>query len=184
MFKFKFNVNYNIKENKIHIIDSENTGIIKKNTVWQKGLHQFMEAKHKLPITPMSTHAVFISNVSFFKQFNICGLTGTLGGESSQKFFRSAYGVKSLKFPPFIPKNFIEYNSILCKDKENWFKNIKKGIKEGRSYLLICESIQDVKDLTKELEKLQGFKIKAYSDNLIEEELKLTESTLMANEIY
>ncbi|CAD8127193.1 unnamed protein product [Paramecium sonneborni] len=50
----KFNllegVNYKIDNDNIRIVDYQNTGVVhKENMQWEKGLHQFLQIKHKVP---------------------------------------------------------------------------------------------------------------------------------------
>ena len=62
--KMKENHRYIILNKKIVPVDSENTGEIQTNSHLAKGLHQFLEIKHNLDITPLNLTSNYKSNVS------------------------------------------------------------------------------------------------------------------------
>lgn len=69
-------------------MDYTNTGVTLKNTVWQYGLHQFLQLKHNLQLTSESLTSCFISNLGYINKYNsnkIFGLTGTLGSHAEQE---------------------------------------------------------------------------------------------------
>ena len=134
----------------IIIVDCD-TGVDQLNSQWNEGLHQFLQLKHQCKTSLPSLKAVFISNISFFNMYqHIYGLSGTLGSESERKFFRSTYEVDLLTMPVALPSKFREDRPILCKDLLQWRKIIVEQslrISIQRSVLVICETIQDVKEI-------------------------------------
>jgi preprotein translocase subunit SecA len=75
---------YMVKKNEIKIIDL-NTGVIQERMQWHNGIHQFLQMKESLAVTPENLITNFMSNVTFFRRYkkNIFGLTGTLGSLSN-----------------------------------------------------------------------------------------------------
>lgn len=127
------------------------TGIEQFSLKWSQGLHQFLQLKHGLELSPDSLKAVFLSNYFFFKRYgqHIYGLSGTLGSETEQKYLQNLYQVDLCKIPRFAPEKYIKYKATVVGTREEWLtcieKSIKREVKERkRAVLLICDSIEDV----------------------------------------
>jgi preprotein translocase subunit SecA len=68
---------YQIVEDRVVIVD-EYTGRFMADRQWQHGLHQAIEAKHRLPVTADRDTLASMSFQRFFKQYeHLCGMTGT-----------------------------------------------------------------------------------------------------------
>ena len=68
---------YVVVEGKVNIVD-EFTGRIMPDRTWREGLHQAVEAKEQLEITPPKDTLARISFQRFFRLYNrLCGMTGT-----------------------------------------------------------------------------------------------------------
>jgi preprotein translocase subunit SecA len=68
---------YQLVEEKVVIVD-EYTGRFMPDRQWQHGLHQAVEAKHRLKITADRDTLASMSFQRFFKQYpHLCGMTGT-----------------------------------------------------------------------------------------------------------
>jgi preprotein translocase subunit SecA len=66
-----------VKNREVAIVD-ESTGRIMDGRRWQEGLHQAIEAKERLPITPATGQAARITVQSFFRKYTfLAGMTGT-----------------------------------------------------------------------------------------------------------
>ena len=50
------------------VIDKE-TGVEQVDMHWSNGLHQFLQLKHGLKVSPLSLKAIFMSNISYFNQY-------------------------------------------------------------------------------------------------------------------
>ncbi|MCP3660067.1 MAG: hypothetical protein GY830_07060 [Bacteroidetes bacterium] len=156
-----YDVDYN--KNKIIPIDHENTGELQRNTVWSDGLEQFLQLKEKLRITWENMSTDIISNIKFFNSYgyDLYGLTGTLGSQSSKEFLAKKYNTDFITIPPFstieITNNeksmFIskELPPIIANNAEDWFNEIaKNSIREAkckRGVLILCKYIKDVKKI-------------------------------------
>jgi preprotein translocase subunit SecA len=75
--RFRLDQHYMIDKGKVVIID-EFTGRRMPDRHWQKGLHQAVEAKEKVPINFPSEHAAQVTYQSFFRLYKkLAGMTGT-----------------------------------------------------------------------------------------------------------
>lgn len=84
---FERDKNYIIREKKIVIVD-ESTGRLMPDRSWRQGLHQAIEVKEGLEMTPPSETLASISFQRFFRQIpNLAGVTGT-ALENAGEFWR------------------------------------------------------------------------------------------------
>jgi superfamily II DNA/RNA helicase len=186
--KMKENVDYviTLDENNEKIIapvDYSSTGIVQKSTSWGNGLHQFLQIKHRLRITPESLTTSFISNMSYFKLYgnNICGISGTLGGNKEKQLLEKVYKIDTAIIPTFKPKIFKRYEDrLLENDAEHKNAIIESSISEakaGRGVLVICETITEGREIAKNIRDLySNFKVKEYlrsDDNNSDSELSV-----------
>jgi preprotein translocase subunit SecA len=167
-------VDYIIKDGEIKPIDKNNTGIVQTNMSWQNGLHQFLQIKHGLRISPESFTTCFVSNVSYFKRYgnNIYGMTGTLGSAESKKLLSEVYNVSCASVPTYRQKQFIELTPIIAHEESHWINEIvastRNALDQNRAVLIICRSMEDVDSIEHCLQALGSIdssKIQKYSDN-------------------
>ncbi|KAE9548054.1 hypothetical protein FO519_008734 [Halicephalobus sp. NKZ332] len=142
-------------EPRIIIVDS-GTGVDLPTTQWSNGLHQFLQLKHGCRLTAVSLKAVFVSNVSFLKKFDhIYGFSGTLGAVAERKQLEKLYDVNAIIIPSSMPKLLVEEYSHVSSNHENWvaavFENLKEMMINGRSVLIICDSIKQVNQLSRDV---------------------------------
>ncbi len=169
-------------EKTIAPVDYQNTGVVQVSTTWNNGLHQFLQLKHGLKITPENLTTSFISNIGYFNRYinknqqgevlsnKIYGLTGTLGSKDSQELLKDTYGVDIVFIPTYKQKQFIELPAITALDWENnVVKSIQEETSKDRATLVICQTIDNTETIRKELlnKGYSGSKIRVYgrSDN-------------------
>ena len=88
---------YVVNDDEIVIVD-ESTGRMMQGRKWQKGLHQAVEAKEKLPITPATAQAARITVQRFFRQYTyLSGTTGTAW--TARRELRGCYRLKVVVIP-------------------------------------------------------------------------------------
>ena len=150
-------------------IDYKNTGEIQKNTIFQNGLHQMLQIKHKLRFHPERLSHTFLSYISYFHKFKktdeflFFGLTGTIGDESTQEIYKSPHIDSRILFiPEHRRKRFIELPPLIAKNNNEHIDKICNDIilnySKGRKILVICETIQEAVELEKELKHNDNFK--------------------------
>ncbi|MEQ9408245.1 MAG: hypothetical protein RIK87_10990 [Fuerstiella sp.] len=73
-------VHYVLAEDEVRIVD-QTTGRIFEDRSWQDGLHQAIEVKEGLTVTPEKVSLAQITRQRFFRLYeNLCGMTGTAVG--------------------------------------------------------------------------------------------------------
>lgn len=155
---------YVIENDNICPVDFRSTGIVELNKKWGDGLQQFVELKHQLKLSTISVVTNYISNISFFHKYQgkIYGTTGTLGSKTDILFLQKLYPSLSFcKIPPFNRKKLFEVKGTLGTSAEKWKAEIKRVVlnqicpnsyRGGRAALVICETINEAKDIQAELE--------------------------------
>lgn len=88
---------YVVIDGKIQIVD-ESTGRILEGRKWQNRLHQAIEVREKLNVSPITRETARISIQSFLRQYtHLAGMTGT--AVQVQKELRKVYGVSVARVP-------------------------------------------------------------------------------------
>ena len=98
---FRRNVHYIVADDEVRIVD-ESTGRIFEDRSWQDGLHQAIEAKEGLPVTPEKESMAQITRQRFFRLYqNLCGMTGTAVGCEAE--FLHVYRSRIAEIPLRLP---------------------------------------------------------------------------------
>ncbi|KAM9377937.1 uncharacterized protein KZ484_010211 isoform 2-T2 [Pholidichthys leucotaenia] len=144
-------------------VDFEASGVLEKNKRWGDGLQQFLEMKHQLAISQLSSVTNFMSNTHFFKKYltgyGIFGVTGTLGGKAEKAFLERHFRTASYVIPAHRRKNCIELPPIqVSRGYAQWIQKIcettQRAADRGQVILIICEDVKTADELkTKMLEK-------------------------------
>ena len=156
-------------------VDYPNSGSVQSNIILGDGLHQFLQIKRDLKITPESIMVRFISNLTFFKQYGskLYGLTGTLGSKVFQAYFKEIYNLQSLIIPRIRHKQFKRLSDVIANSDEDWLKEVVDDVtietKMRRAVLVICETIgqatQVYKRLTQESASPQAISLYTRDDD-------------------
>ncbi|MFN3234707.1 MAG: interleukin-like EMT inducer domain-containing protein [Gammaproteobacteria bacterium] len=116
------------------IINDLPTGVEQLNSQWSNGLHQFAQMKNRKKFTNETLRAIFISNLSYFKQYatngRIYGMTGTLGGEAEMNLLEEMYQVDFFAVPRNKPESYTRYWGEVCGNEESWKEAILSDIEE------------------------------------------------------
>ena len=157
-------------------IDFMNTGVTQLRSAWTNGLHQFLQMKHGLLLTPETLTSSFISNRHYFSRYgsNIYGVTGTLGGLDAQLLLTEVYPIDLVFVPTFKEKQLTLFPGILAENDENWLQNIIASVKKetatGRAVLVICETNLVVDVVEKELRSAGILKLRRYARSDLKEQ--------------
>ncbi|CAF2991509.1 unnamed protein product, partial [Rotaria sp. Silwood2] len=94
------------------------------------------------------------------------GLTGTLGGKSSQKFIKKVYNIDVVIVPKYIDSIFDIYPNQFADNRQLWLEKIRIechtiAITNHRAVLIICQTIRDANDVQSYLSS-QHSNIKLY----------------------
>jgi hypothetical protein len=140
------------------IIIDRDTGTDLTSSQWDTALHQFLQLKHRCKLTSQTLKAVFVSNVSFIKQYrSVYGLTGTLGSPVEREFLKSTFAVDYVTIPTARRSQLKQLRTLVANDEVKWLDDLADETRqivrgEGRSILLICESINDVEKVKKKVQ--------------------------------
>lgn len=95
------------KDQELVLLD-QGTGRLMEMTKLQGGLHQAIEAKEHVKLSPETRAMASITYQSFFKMFNkISGMTGT--GKVAEKEFIETYNMSVVRIPTNRPRQRIDY---------------------------------------------------------------------------
>ena len=98
---------YVIRGNEMVLVD-KGTGRLLEQTKLQGGLHQAIEAKEHVKLSPETRAMASITYQSLFKMFNkISGMTGT--GKVAEKEFIETYNMSVVRIPTNRPRQRIDY---------------------------------------------------------------------------
>jgi len=152
---FHLDKNYAIIDDEIVIVD-EFTGRPAEGGQWQQGIHQAVQAKEALEVTPPNRQAATITIQSYFNLYKqLCGMTGT--AFTSRKEFKKVYKKKVMRIPTHRPikrkqlptkifrTNLEKYDAIA--------EDVGKAIEKGRSVLIGNRSVIGSELLSQSLHK-------------------------------
>ncbi|CAG5769632.1 Preprotein translocase SecA2 [Streptococcus pneumoniae] len=95
------------KDQELVLLD-QGTGRLMEMTKLQGGLHQAIEAKEHVKLSPETRAMASITYQSLFKMFNkISGMTGT--GKVAEKEFIETYNMSVVRIPTNRPRQWIDY---------------------------------------------------------------------------
>nr|YP_010337547.1 preprotein translocase subunit SecA [Dixoniella grisea]UNJ17132.1 preprotein translocase subunit SecA [Dixoniella grisea] len=119
---YKVNINYIVKNSKIVIVD-EFTGRTMPDRQWGDGLHQAVEAKENITISPESQALASITYQNFFLLYpKLSGMTGTAKTDATE--FEKIYKLEVVEVPTNKPLIRIDYPDIIYKTKKAKWKAI------------------------------------------------------------
>ena len=161
-------------------VDRTNTGEIELSTVYDRGLHQMLEIKHKLRVRDETSVHTFLSHITFFQkykkknEFLFFGLTGTIGDEETQKIYGNQYfDSKILFIPQYKKKRFVELPPLLVNLKDHYdaiCQDIIINFYKGRKILVICNSIKEAKIIEKKLKDIINIEIFGINKDVFEKD--------------
>ena len=165
---------YIIDDEKVVIVDQE-TGRTMPDRFWRNGMHQAVEAKEGLEISPSKDTCARISFQKFFRLYGfLCGMTGT-ASEASLEFY-SFYNLPILKIPTHRKclRKYLGHKVYPDKDSK-WqavSKEVEKWHKQGRPILIGTSSIKDSECLSELLSEREiEHKVLNAKNHLLESEI-------------
>ena len=145
----------------IAIVDYKNTGRVNEGCQWGEGIHQFLQAKHQLKITPESLTAASLAHPTYFGLYKcIMGVTGTMGEAVEREEIQKIYEVDSFDVPPHFPSQRINWPSSILPNStaqhEAILQQVEEMRKQGRPVLILFESVEESDAFSQSL-LLKGF---------------------------
>lgn len=153
---FQLNQHYLVRNQKVCIID-EYTGRVSEGRTWNEGIHQAIEAREALPMTPPSRTVAQISVQDFARRFeHLSGLTGT-AWEARHEFFK-VYGLRVKRFAPHVPSKRRHLPSVVVRSREEKWLAVATETRQlvdlGRAVLIGTRSIPASQELAAALQRL------------------------------
>jgi len=94
---FQRDKHYLVREGKVQIVD-EYTGRLMPDRSWERGLHQLIELKEGVEVTPVRETLARISYQRFFRRYlHLCGMTGTAAEVAGE--LRAVYRLRVARVP-------------------------------------------------------------------------------------
>ena len=168
---------YAVVDEEIVIID-EFTGRPAEGRQWQNGIHQSVQAKEGVPITPASEQAATITIQSYFKRYHLfCGMTGTAW--TSRRELKKVYSKKVVRIPthrPILRKQMPpRIFATEAKKFEAVAASAREFINQNRAVLIGTRSIVKSEQLAAELQR-QGMEFQILNARHLELEAEIVES--------
>ena len=146
--------NYAIINDEIVIVD-EFTGRPAEGRQWQQGIHQAVQAKEGLTITPPTRQAATITIQSYFNLYDkLCGMTGT--AYTSRRELKKVYGKNVVRIPTHrptirkqLPTKIFPTIQAKCEAIAN---DVAIAVAAGRSVLIGNRSVVGSERLAKSLQ--------------------------------
>ncbi|XP_044206348.1 uncharacterized protein LOC122981723 isoform X1 [Thunnus albacares] len=148
-------------------VDFKASGVLEKNKKWGNGLQQFLEMKHQLAISPLSSVTNYMSNCHYFKRYihgnGIFGVSGTLGGDADKDFLKRHYKTKSYTIPAHRHKKVVELPALQVNGgNDQWIQTVCdttwKAASRGQVVLVICEDVKTANELHVKMQDEERFK--------------------------
>ena len=135
---------YIIRGNEMVLVD-KGTGRLMEQTKLQGGLHQAIEAKEHVKLSPETRAMASITYQSLFKMFHkVSGMTGT--GKVAEKEFIETYNMSVVRIPTNRPRQRIDYpdNLYLTLPEKVYasLKYIKEYHAKGNPLLIFVGSVE------------------------------------------
>jgi preprotein translocase subunit SecA len=147
---FHQNEHYILQGGKVVIVD-ENTGRTADGRQWQQGLHQAIEAKEGVELTPATAQAARITVQDLFRRYQyLAGMTGT--ARSSRRELRTVYGLRVASIPTHRPAQRMRLAPrVFATRQEKWravVDEAREVCKLGRPVLIGTRTIELSEELS------------------------------------
>ncbi len=146
---------YLVRDGEIVIVD-EFTGRVAEGRQWRDGLHQALQAKELLTITPVNGDAARITLQAYFRRYaRLAGMTGT--AEGSKRELRKIYRLRVATIPTNRPPQRIRCEPRIVPDEAAKWAAIVQEVQEvlaaGRAVLIGTRSVDKSERLAAHLQQ-------------------------------
>lgn len=125
-------VDYIVEDNTTVLIVDEFTGRVARGRKWRNGVHQAVEAREQLPITPLTVHTARIAIPELFGLYDrFSGMTGT-ARSAAHEFWR-LYGLRVCRIPTHLPSKRVMLPPRLTASAEDRWTQIAVEIERTRA---------------------------------------------------
>jgi preprotein translocase subunit SecA len=140
---------YVVVDDKVQIVD-EYTGRIMEDRSWEGGLHQLIEVKEGVEMTPQRLTLAKTTYQRFFRRYwRVAGMTGTAREIAAE--LSAVYAVGTVRVPTNKPSQRISQGARVFADRDSKFNYIAERTRElnatGRPVLIGTRSVTDSEEL-------------------------------------
>lgn len=151
---------YVLVDGKVQIVD-ESTGRVMPDRSWERGLHQMIEVKEQVTLTPQRETLARLTYQRLFRRYlHLSGMTGT-AAEAAREI-KAVYGLKVARVPLHRPSRRSYFPTVYCTSlAEKWVlvadvaQNL--ALVAGRPVLIGTRSVQASEEISGVL-KLRGLR--------------------------
>lgn len=152
---FRRDLHYTVVDSDVRIV-GETTGQVFEDRSWQDGLHQAVEAKEGVSVTPENTILARVTRQRFLRLYDqLCGMTGTLGGCEIE--LKRIYECDAVTIPLRIPDQKSLLNTRFFKTAEARNNaichNVCEVLRTDRPVLVGTQSIRDSEQIARALQE-------------------------------
>lgn len=135
---FQLDRHFIIQEGQVVIVD-ESTGRSMPGRSWSHGVHQSIEARVGVELTPLTKISARMTFQEFFRHYHhLCGASGTLHGLDFELW--KTFGLQTLRIPPRTPSRLAILPKQMFRtrqDKLNGFINCIEALHQQRLPVLV-----------------------------------------------
>ncbi|MAV48000.1 MAG: hypothetical protein CBC49_007915 [Alphaproteobacteria bacterium TMED89] len=147
---FSADQHYLVRDDTVYIID-ENTGRVMEDRRWSDGLHQLVEVKEGVPITPARVTVGQLTYQRFFRRYRqLSGMTGTARAAALE--FMGIYGLRVFKVPTHLPDRRAYAPRRLFRTRQQKLDYIGARVKalhsEGLPVLIGARTVQNSAEIS------------------------------------
>jgi preprotein translocase subunit SecA len=145
LYLYQRDQHYVVVQDKIQIVD-ESTGRVMPDRSWERGLHQMIEIKEGVAITPRRETLARLTYQRLFRRYmHLSGMTGT-AAESAHEI-GAVYNLALARVPLHRPLRRIEYAPTVCTTLQQKWTCVadvaqRLALQEGRPVLIGTRSVQ------------------------------------------
>ena len=144
LYRFERNQDYVIAEEKVVIVDSL-TGRLMPDRRWEQGLHEMIEAKEGIELSPSQKTLGKMTYPQFFSRYPLLsGMTGT--GKEVAAELKREYGLRVLVVPPRLPSQRQDLGIRLSADRmakaQALVRQTQAALDRGQAVLIGTPSIE------------------------------------------
>jgi preprotein translocase subunit SecA len=155
--RYRRDRHYIVRESEIVIVD-EFTGRLSEGRRWRDGVHQAIEAKEGLPISPDTGQAARVTMQSFFLLYDrLCGMTGTANHAADE--MRGIYDMQVESIPTHRPPRRVHLPDRVYGDQQEKWMAIADEVREihqtGQPVLIGTRSIDKSEILSRHLTEMR-----------------------------
>jgi preprotein translocase subunit SecA len=143
-------VDYVVVDGEVHIVD-ENTGRVLADRRWGNGLHQAVEAKERVDVTPADQTIAQVTYQNFFRGYTkLAGMTGTAMTEAVE--FKKIYDLDVVAVPTHRPVARADQPDLIFTSKaDKWSAVVSEVVRRhqtGQPVLVGTVSVDDSESLS------------------------------------